>query len=248
MINANTVYAHYKQGSKDLYNFMVSDSGTNYEMTFKAVRTVNLMDIYSNDQKKAAVPFGFLNNMIKTFLMKLDYHEVGKSKKYFKHSNSVAINQVGVVLYKGYSTSINVLEKGVFLKIDSSTRVVQNEKAVDAINKLYKTYKDLSKEEKRDRIKSNFINKLVMANYGNHKYWRVEDVIFDINPDEFIVNKDKNENLTEYYKSKYHLNIENKRQPLFKASLNDFKKKGEGDKEEMPVLLFPEFCKMSGLP
>lgn len=240
VINANTVYACYKPTSKDDYNTVVSENGTNYEINFKAVRTVNLEDIHSNDKKKAAVPFGFLNNMIKTFLMKLDYHEVGKTKKYFKHANSVAINNVGVVLYKGYSTSINLLENGIYLKIDSSTRVVQNERAVEAINKLYKTYKDLDKDEKRNKIKSNFISKVVMANYGNHKYWRIEDVIFDVNPDTFIVNKDSNENLTEYYAAKYNLKIENKKQPFFLASLNDFKKKGEEkDKDEMPVYLIP---------
>jgi hypothetical protein len=85
----------------------------------------------------------------------------------------------------------------------------------------------LDKDEKRNIIKANFISKVVMANYGNHKYWRIEDVIFDINPDTFIVNKDSNENLTEYYATKYNLKIENKKQPFFLASLNDFKKKGE---------------------
>lgn len=142
-------------------------------MTFQKVRTVKLSDIKCQDGKKAAVPFGFLNNLIKTFLMKLDYHEVGKSKKYFKHSDSVKLDNVGVVLYKGYSTSINLLENGVYLRVDSSTRVVQNETAVAAINKIYKNCNNLGKDEKRDRIKAEFIGKVVMANYGNHKYWRI---------------------------------------------------------------------------
>ena len=83
------------------------------------------------------------------------------------------LDNVGVVLYKGYSTSINVLENGVYLRIDSSTRVVQNETAVTAINRIYKNCANLGKDEKRDRIKAEFIGKLVMANYGNHKYWRI---------------------------------------------------------------------------
>jgi hypothetical protein len=142
-------------------------------MTFQKVRSVKLSDIKCQDAKKAAVPFGFLNNLIKTFLMKLDYHEVGKSKKYFKHSDSVKLDNVGVVLYKGYSTSINLLQNGVYLRVDSSTRVVQNETAVTAINKIYKNCSNLAKEEKRDRIKAEFVGKVVMANYGNHKYWRI---------------------------------------------------------------------------
>ena len=73
VINANTVYACYNQTSKDVYNCVVSENGTNYEMNFRAVRTVNLQDIHSSDNKKAGVPFGFLNNLVKTFLMKLDY-------------------------------------------------------------------------------------------------------------------------------------------------------------------------------
>lgn len=90
-----------------------------------------------------------------------------------------------------------------------------------------------------------------MASYGNNRYWRVEDVVFDMNTDEFIVNKDTNMNLTQYYQEKYGLTVTKKKTPLFKASLNENKKKGgesQPKKEEMEILLLPEFCFISGLP
>ena len=56
--------------------------------------------------------------------------------------------------------------------------------------------KDLDRDAKRRRIQEEFKGKVVMANYGNHKYWKIEDVVFDVNPDDYVVNKDTNETLS----------------------------------------------------
>jgi len=101
VINGSTVYACYKQGlTKDIINVMVHDAGTDYQMTFEKRRTINLGDIHNPDQKKAAVPFGFLNNLIKAFLMKLEDIEIGKSKKYYNHKIQEARPSAGVCLYQ----------------------------------------------------------------------------------------------------------------------------------------------------
>ena len=66
----------------------------------------------------------------------------------------------------------------MYLKIDSSTKVIQNVTALEAINELYRKYNDRNREEKRQIIKNEFVGKTLMANYGNNKYWRIEDVEF----------------------------------------------------------------------
>jgi len=189
--------------------------------------------------------------LIKAFLMKLGYIEIGKSKKYYNHQVQEALPSAGVCLYQGYGTAFTLLENGLYLKIDSSTRVVQNTACINRVNDLYNMHKNLEKDEKRAKIKAEFIGQTVMANYGNHRYWRIEDVKFDLDTDQFIVNKDTNETLSQYYLAKYKLKIAKPKAPLFKAVLNEIKKKG-GDsqpkKEEMDILLVPEFCLMSGLP
>ena len=152
--------------------------GTNYTLGLRKVRTTDLSKIMSSDEKEAIGPLAFLNNMMKQFLMKLGYNEIGKSRKYFNKDNKLKMPNVGVVLYMGFSTSFSVLESGVYLKIDSSTKVIQNVTALEAINELYRKYNDRNREEKRQIIKNEFVGKTLMANYGNNKYWRIEDVEF----------------------------------------------------------------------
>lgn len=84
-----------------------------------------------------------------------------------------------------------------------------------------------------------------MSDYGNSRYWKIDDIVFDTNTDEIIIDKESNKSLTEYYKEKYMININNKRQPLIKAFLKEKKYKG---KEEEPSILIPEIMLMTGLP
>jgi hypothetical protein len=74
-------------------------------------------------------------------------------------------------------------------------------------------------------VKENILGKCVMANYGTNRYWRVEDVVFDTNTDEIIINKDTNQTLSEYYQAKYNITIKNKKQPLLKARTRERLKK-----------------------
>jgi hypothetical protein len=49
-------------------------------------------------------------------------------------------------------------------------------------------------------------------------------------------------NLFEYYRQTYGITVQNKRQPLLKAT------SGEGKKKQTDIILIPEFMLMSGLP
>ncbi len=91
------------------------------------------------------------------------------------------MENIGVKLFNGFATSINYLENGIYLRVDSATRIVQNKTALAEIDSIMQTNQSKSKDEKRQLIKEQFCGAVVMAKYGNHKYWRVEDVVFDLN-------------------------------------------------------------------
>ena len=65
-----------------------------------------------------------------------------------------------------------------------------------SINNIYKMNKDLDRDAKRRKIQDEFKGKVVMANYGNHKYWKIEDAVFDVNSEDYVVNKDTKETLS----------------------------------------------------
>ena len=226
VINGMTVFCCYNEETPKDCSTDVQGEDQTYKVNLRFVKKVAFADIKNPDPRKSAVVYGFLNNLVKAFLMKLDYMESGKSKKYFKHQDQISLPNAGVVLYKGFGTSFTLLESGLYLKIDSSTRVVQNSTALTAINTFYAMHKNDDKDSKRNKLRDEFRGKTVMANYGNHRYWRVEDIEFDQDTERFVVNKETNQTLSQYYKEKYNMAIEKPKQPLIKAKLNEVKKKG----------------------
>ena len=59
---------------------------------------------------------------------------------------------------------------------------------------------------------------MAMANYGEGRCWIIEEVVYDIDATTYILEGSKeNESLAEYYANKYNLNMQNTKQPLFKA-------------------------------
>ena len=88
------------------------------------------------------------------------------------------------------------------------------------------------------------IGKVVMANYGNTRYWVIQSVVFDCDFSTIMVGENSNTSLLEYYIKNYGLRVSNLKQPLLKAKMNGESKKKMGQQG----LLIPEFLLMSGLP
>lgn len=56
-----------------------------------------------------AVPLNFFNNMIKNFFNQLGFIEIGKSRKYFDPKSRTNLDNAGIMIYNGFSTSFNIL-------------------------------------------------------------------------------------------------------------------------------------------
>jgi hypothetical protein len=56
---------------------------------------------------------------------------------------------------------------------------------------------------------------VVMANYGNSRCWKIEDLEFDKAIDEYKI--EETHTLAEYYKTKYGITIRKLKQPLLKV-------------------------------
>jgi hypothetical protein len=155
----------------------------------------------------------------------LGFNEIGKSRKFFDTNSRQEIPNTNLFLYSGFSTSFCLLESGLYLRVDPANKIVRSDSVLKVINDVYSLYNTSSKEDKRSMVKENILGKCVMANYGTNRYWRVEDVVFDTNTDEIIINKDTNQTLSEYYQAKYNITIKNKKQPLLKARTRERLKK-----------------------
>ena len=100
--------------------------------------------------------------------------------------------------------------------------MITGKTAYEKMSELSKKYNGNTNNENFLReIKTFFVNKTVVAQYGNFRAYRIGDVLFDKNLINTTINitnaEGKNETLTlkNYYKMQYNINIKNDQQPLF---------------------------------
>jgi hypothetical protein len=141
----------------------------------KKVADVELDNYQARKDQTGTAEVQVLNTIIKQLMKQLDYTEIGKNSKFYnpnKYQYSVEDRDgrpVGLNVWKGFKTSINVCSKELLLLIDFSTRVLQSCTVLDNFRNCR------NQEEKISSIQG----LSVASNYGNHQIYRVDKVIFD---------------------------------------------------------------------
>ena len=125
-------------------------------------------------------------------------------------------------IWHGYSTAACITERGLLIRINDKNKMITGKTAYEKMLELSKKYNgNMNNENYLRDIKSFFIGKTVVAQYGNFRAYRIGDVLIDKNVTNTtfnIVNSEgKTETLTlkNYYKSQYNISIKNDLQPLF---------------------------------
>ena len=125
-------------------------------------------------------------------------------------------------IWHGYSTAVCITENGLFLRINDKNKMITGKTAYEKMSELSKKYNGNTNNENYLRdIKTFFINKTVVAQYGNFRAYRIGDVLIDKNIINTTINitntegKSETLSLKNYYKMQYNINIKNDNQPLF---------------------------------
>jgi len=119
VISGRTLFTQHPQkiGLKEELSVGLTLQETRYTVTLKLVKQVQMGDLRSANGKQAAVVYQFLNNMVRNFFYQLHYTEIGSSRKYFDPSSEQNLKGANVKIYKGFSTSFLMLEKGLFCRV-----------------------------------------------------------------------------------------------------------------------------------
>lgn len=118
----------------------------------------------------------FLNNGLRNIMNKLDYVEIGRSGKYFNGKEKQEIDNL--MMYNGFKSNFVCLQKGIFLRVDSAKKIVRNQTVLQFIDEFYKKQSDKDKAEKRNLLKAELVNSIIMTNYGKTRYHKIEDIVF----------------------------------------------------------------------
>ena len=125
-------------------------------------------------------------------------------------------------IWHGYSTAACITERGLLIRINDKNKMITGKTAYEKMLELSKKYNgNMNNENYLRDIKSFFIGKTVVAQYGNFRAYRIGDVLIDKNVTNTTFNIVNSEGKTEtlilknYYKSQYNISIKNDSQPLF---------------------------------
>jgi aubergine-like protein len=146
----------------------------------------------------------------------------------------------------GYLTSIRITENGIGLLTSLKNKFINSRTCADKYEEIRKNFENGAL---RDQVLEFFKNKSIMATYGNHKVYRIDDVSFDLNVMNKKIQFKKGNNeevemtLEEYYATVYNLKVDPRRRdyPLLISYRNKEDQTSEG------ALLVMEFCFLTGL-
>lgn len=163
-------------------------------------------------------------------------------------------------IYKGYYTSAQITECGLFLLVLNVNKHVSEVTVLDAITQIRNEHRSLPESEIRKLIEEYFItHRTVLTVYGSLRTYRIQSIDFDKSPSKTTFNikdgdKEKTITVENYFKSQYRVTIKNRDQPLLIAE-----KKRKGPKklpsgnetasnpEESPIYLVPELLYTTGV-
>lgn len=200
-----------------------------HKLTVKKVKVIDVQ----NDPKTLLF---FLNNRFRNTMSEAGYSEIGRTGKYFNIRSKKKIDNLN--MYSGFKANFCSLEKGIFLRVDSARKIVRDQTVLDFIDELYKKNEGKDREDKRNIVRNALKDLIIQVNYGNGRYYKIEDIVYKDLTEEFTCGEKIN--MLDYYRTKYNISIKKPKQPLLKV---ENKKQGG-----IEILLVPELCLMTGIP
>ena len=157
-------------------------------------------------------------------------------------------------IFRGYITSANITENGLYMLINNVNKVISGKTALQKMLEIRKRLENerCSMKEIQHKINEYFSNhKTVLTTYGSLRSYRIQEITFDKTPKNtdfyiFDINGKKiTVNLINYYNKQYGIKIVNINQPLIIAE-NNFKNKSIQSDQNYIIYLVPELVYITG--
>ncbi|XP_056639087.1 protein argonaute-3 [Diorhabda sublineata] len=180
------------------------------------------------------------NVLFKRIMYILLYTPMGRN--YFNTHHRYLIPQHKLEVLPGYVISVNELEGGLMLCLDTQHKVMRTQNAYELLKELRaadpKNFKQLAT--------SSLIGSCIFTKYNNKTY-TVEDIAWDMSPQDTFPTRDGNSiSFIDYYKKQYDITITDLTQPLL-INRKNVRVSGSAEKVEKIVCLVPEISYLTGL-
>ena len=209
------------------------------DFTIEFKKYKNMKIIRQQDVQKDALTKQYIELLIKDILHSNKNLEFYKDAFVMKEEKiTIDNNGVKVDFYPGFTTSFVETERGNFLNVSLKHKIVQSKTILYYLNE-----NDYKKRDKKEEIREH-LKKCVFKDSYKGKNYKITDIDFDRNPENTsFINKENGMtmNLMAYYKAKYDIEIEDKKQPLIIVC------KGPPEEEKNRLYFIPELCYLLGL-
>ena len=272
---------HFKQRCFSGYNLFASSEnppdfiqiaakvkGADYNVKFTKVGEMDLSTITDFDgvnQKKKS----FFEKVIKDIMLKnKNTIKFGDDRTIVKLADKNMVdpdpnNKTNETIYKGFYTSAQITENGLYLLVSNVNKHVMGNTVYDIIIRIKSENQGLPESEKRKLIEEYFVtHKTILTTYGSFRAYRIKQIDFDASPSKTSFNiKDKNGqtktmSVLEYYKNQYSIDLTDPDQPLIiaerkakssqKKALLGKEKVNDNEKEQV-IYLVPELVFATGI-
>lgn len=185
----------------------------------------------------------FLNMNIEHVMYKQNYTEWGRDRNYFNLSNRINISKRNLMIFDGFKANVGLVEKGIRLLFDCTNKIVRfNNMWDDFLNQEIGT-------GNHDRICDFFIGKSIMANYGQNRVYRIDDIDFLTTPMSAFPHKEF-KNYEEYFMTKYgvpKLKYPDQFMLVHKSRVVELANEGKKQIRFETIYLVPELMLATGL-
>lgn len=270
---------HFKQRCFSGYNLFASSEnppdfiqiaakvkGVDYNVKFTKVGEMDLTSITDFDgvnQKKKS----FFEKVIKDIMLKnKNTIKFGDDRTIVKIDEKNILNpdpnnKSKETIYKGFYTSAQITENGLYMLVSNVNKHVMENTVYDIIIRIKSENQGLPESEKRKLIEEYFaVHKTVLTTYGSFRAYRIKQIDFDASPSKTNFNiKEKNGqtktmSILEYYQTQYSINLTDPDQPLIiaeKKAKSSQKKalpsKDVENENEQIIYLVPELVYATGI-
>ena len=161
-------------------------------------------------------------------------------------------------IYKGFYTSAQITENGLFLLVSNVNKHVMETTVYDIIIRIKDENQNLPESEKRKLVEEYFnMHKTVLTTYGSFRTYRIKQIDFDASPAKTSFNvkektgQTKTVSILDYYKIQYSIIISDPDQPLLiveRKSKSQKKSLPSKENDTEPVIyLVPELVYATGI-
>ncbi|KAK5602350.1 Piwi-like protein 2 [Crenichthys baileyi] len=166
------------------------------------------------------------------------------ARNHYDPESTIVLEKHRLQVWPGYATAIKRTDGGLYLSVEVTHKVLQNDSVLDIMNTLYKQ----SKENFQDVCAKELVGAIVITRYNNRTY-RIDAIEWNKSPkDTFTLMDGTETTFLEYYRKNYGITIKEMNQPLLLHRPPERSKPGGKQIITGEILLVPELSFMTGIP